>query len=194
MVGFDCVQAGGGIEGYGAAGRAARMEDRAQLRTIRLGIRQFFLIAGGFVLLTGILIAPFALHTRRFIQRLEEAQRSWREAGVISYRMEVASNDWEGCTGGENVIFVEQGEVVQGENNERGHCPMSEFQELTVEALFTEIRSQCIEARSLRYPFPMCDISYDAEFGYPERLAIFWWDRSAPRPPNLHVESFEVLP
>ena len=84
--------------------------------------------------------------------------------------MVVASNFSSDCTAGWNTILINGGEIVEAHNSEVKDCSYENFGQLTVEALFNRIWDECLRSRSLRRPFPVCNVSYDDDFGYPRRL------------------------
>jgi hypothetical protein len=161
--------------------------------TFRLGLRELSLGILLSILVGLLLISPFAAHTYLFVRRLRKNEEKWRRQDISRYQMEVASNSHQDCTGGWNQLIVEDGKLIEGENIERGGCAPIDFEELTVKALFARIWEECVNNRSLRRPFPYCNVAYDDELGFPRRVDTYIFDADSRYPPSITVDRVTVI-
>lgn len=107
--------------------------------------------------------------------------------------MRVISNAQEDCTGGEHIMTVNQGDVINVKNIQSTKCPLEVFEALTLDALFTRIWDECIYSRSLRRPFPVGNITYDRALGFPRMLYTHGFSDSGLAHPVIHVKEFVIL-
>jgi hypothetical protein len=162
--------------------------------TLPVRLRSLLLLAILAVILAGVLIVPFVIHTRAFSSALRENEKKWTSLGSANYEILVASNSPSECTGGWNTIRIEDGEVVDAQNSEHADCPADEFARLTVEALFSRVWEECIHHRSLTRPFPVCNVAYDDLLGYPRRLDTYTFTKDGETLPSITVERVTLAP
>ncbi len=136
-----------------------------------------------------ILILPFLLRTSRFRSKLLSNQEKWVRLEPSEYEMVVESNSMNDCTGGWNTILVRGGEIVEAKNSKNGNCSHESFRQLTVEGLFTRIWNECIRNRAFSMPFPVCNVEYDEELGFPRRVDTYTFNKQGEYLPSVTVES-----
>jgi hypothetical protein len=140
-----------------------------------------------------ILLLPFALHTYNFHTSLRRNQEKWNLQATTGYEMLVASNSLTDCTGGWNTILMQEGEILQASNSERDHCSPQAFNQLTVESLFNRIWNECIQIRPFNLSFPICNIVYDEQLGYPKRLDTYTFNEQGDHQPSITVERLTLI-
>ena len=147
----------------------------------------------GAVLLV-VLVLPFVLHTNAFISKLRSNQEKWSRLAPRSYEMVIASNSLSDPTGGINVLRVENGQIVQAENADCGDCSLDDFNHLTVEALFERIWEECVRNHARGLPFPICNVAYDQDLGFPRRLDTYTFTQEGEYLPSITIETFQPYP
>lgn len=160
---------------------------RIQIRTLPLWI----LITLMAVIL---LLSPFLLHTYRFKAELISNQEKWTKKATTEYEMILASNSGRDCTSGWNTIRVRDSKIIEAHNAESENCPYENFEQITIEALFDQIWHDCLGSRSFRVPFPVCNVTYDEELGYPKRLDTFALDDQGEYLPSLSISDITLYP
>jgi hypothetical protein len=153
----------------------------------RIGLRWSWWIAVLVLIVTCICVSqliPYLGYTVPFNAEYRENTEKWRLRQTASYTIVVASNSYEDPNAGWNSLKVEQGRVVAGENPDCPDCSLSDYQTLTVEALFMRIDREC---RWL-FPFQFCNVAYDEELGYPTRLDTYPPIRNGRHRPSITVE------
>lgn len=161
--------------------------------TLRFGPRELVFGVALAILLFVLLVAPFAAHTYWFVARLRANEEKWSSLAVREYQLDVASNSTTDCTGGWNLIVVEDGQLIEGENDEHDHCALGDFEQLKVEALFDRVWDECVYNRSLRRPFPMCNVAYDETHGFPTRIDTYTFDADGEYRPSITVERIAII-
>lgn len=141
-----------------------------------------------------VLISPFVLYSYVFQTRLRDNQEKWARLAADEYEIVVTSNTLSDCTAGWNTILVRDGEIVEARNSEQSDCPRERFGQLTVEALFDRIWDECVRNRPLGTPFPVCNVVYDEELGFPRRLDTYTRDEQGVFLPSVGVERVTLNP
>ena len=149
--------------------------------------RWLFVLLG--VMGVGLLLSPFLLHTWRFNATFRANRGKWADFGSTSYEIVVASNSLTRPTAGWNTIRVVNGEIIAAENPDCAGCPLDDFTDLTVGALFDLIENVCLP----RFPFPICNLVYDEALGYPRRVNTYAVDEKGEHLPSITVESVQLL-
>jgi len=162
--------------------------------TIRIPIRKLPLWIFLAIIALIVVVMPFWLYTYTFQSRLLSNQEKWKGLVSREYEIIVASNSLSDCTGGWNSITVSDAEIVAASNSERRNCPLASFGQLTVEALFTRIWEECIRNRPLTKPFPVCNVAYDEQLGFPRRLDTFTFNQQGEYLPSVTVERVTLHP
>jgi hypothetical protein len=107
--------------------------------------------------------------------------------------MLVASNSLTDCTGGWNTILVREGGILQATNSERDDCSSEAFNQLTVESLFGRIWEKCVRDRTFYRPFPICNVVYDDQLGYPKHLDTDTFNEQGKDLPSITVEKLMLI-
>jgi len=140
------------------------------------------------------LIAPFLIHTQMFIARFETSYEKWTRLDSPNYEIIVASNSLTDPTGGINTLQVQDGRIVEASNPDCAVCPLAEFAELTVDALFARVWDDCIRTYPRGFQFPICNVEYHDVLGYPARMDTYTFNDQGECEPSITVLSLRLLP
>ena len=158
---------------------------------IRIDLRKRGSILILVLLLIGVFVAlltPYLGYTLSFNARYQDNVEKWRARRTTSYTAVVGSNSFDDPNAGRNTLRIEEGAVVAGENPDCPGCTLSDYQSLTVEALFERIEQEC---RWL-FPYQFCYVAYHEELGYPIRLDTHPPMRNGRHRPSITLESLEL--
>jgi hypothetical protein len=150
-------------------------------RKLRCGVGAFPLIL--------IALAPFLVYRVAFQRRLASHRAVWEQVSNASYDSVVLSNSLDRPTGGRNEISVRAGRLTAAYNPDCPACSLEDFASLTFEALFERIKRECLQQKVL----PICNVSYDENFGYPGRIDTYTYYANRSYAPSITVQEVRII-
>ena len=157
-------------------------------------MRRRLILGFSVVLILIILLSPFVLYTNAFISRLRSNEEKWARLGSRNYEIVVASNSLSDPSGGINILRVENGQIVEADNPDCTSCSLDDFSALTIESLFGRIWEECVRNHSRGLQFPICNVVYDQELGFPRRLDTYTFTEEGEHLPSITVDTVRLLP
>jgi hypothetical protein len=113
-----------------------------------------------------IIILPYIVNAAVILVPYYASQRRWQSLGWTGYTLTVRQTAFSPIQG-VSVVTVERGTVVVARSDLCPQCPLSTYQEVTVEAMF-HYAPVC----AILFPLLTCSIEYQPDLGHPTHVRV----------------------